>query len=118
MDEFVLGEKIAEARDPVLVTHRHADRDAVGAAVGLADLLEAPARICLPAGATADAQPLLAGYETVEGRRRRVPAPWRQPSHSRTLASVLGRRSVSTTVNANGNSTEPTSRTTIPSRSG
>lgn len=65
MDEFALGEKIAEARDPVIVTHRHADRDAVGAAVGLADLLEAPASICLPAGATADAQPLLAGYETV-----------------------------------------------------
>jgi nanoRNase/pAp phosphatase (c-di-AMP/oligoRNAs hydrolase) len=66
VDEFVLGAKVAEARDPVIVTHRRADRDAVGAAVGLAELLDAPATICLPAGATADAQPLLEGYETVD----------------------------------------------------
>jgi phosphoesterase RecJ-like protein len=66
VEEYVLGELIAEARDPVIVTHRRADRDAAGAAVGLAELLDAPATICLPAGATAGAQPLLDGYETVD----------------------------------------------------
>lgn len=66
MLEYVLDAQVAETRDPVIVTHRRADRDAVGAAVGLAGLLESPATICLPAGATADAQPLLKDYETVD----------------------------------------------------
>ncbi len=49
----------------LLVPHRHADRDAVGSAIGLTETLDATTAICLPDGATAGAQPLLADCELI-----------------------------------------------------
>jgi len=59
-----------EAADrPLLVTHRHADRDSLGSALGLAALLDADATICTPDGVAGPAQSLVENTETVGSSR-------------------------------------------------
>lgn len=57
---------LSEADSPVLVTHHHADRDAVGSTLGLAALLDGEPTVCLPGGVAAPARSLLGGRDTVE----------------------------------------------------
>jgi nanoRNase/pAp phosphatase (c-di-AMP/oligoRNAs hydrolase) len=66
MDATAVAAELEAADAPAVVPHRHADRDAVGAAVGLAALVDAPATVCLPEGIAAPAQPLVSDRGPVE----------------------------------------------------
>lgn len=57
---------LKQAKDPLLATHRHADRDSLGSAVGLAGALDVDATICTPDGIAKPAQPLVTDGETIE----------------------------------------------------
>ncbi len=55
-------EALRATDSPVLVTHRHADRDALGSAIGLRELL-GRGTICTPDGVARPAQPLLETFD-------------------------------------------------------
>jgi nanoRNase/pAp phosphatase (c-di-AMP/oligoRNAs hydrolase) len=66
MSESDVADLVGAADAPVLVVHRHADRDSLGAALGLAQLLDQRATVCVPEAVAAPAQPLLDGRDIVE----------------------------------------------------
>lgn len=49
----------------LLVTHRHADRDSIGSAIGLDQALDTDTTVCTPSGIKASAKPLVQGLSTV-----------------------------------------------------
>ena len=55
-------ESLRATDSPVLVTHRHADRDTLGSAIGLRELL-GRGTICTPDGVARPAQSLLEAFE-------------------------------------------------------
>ena len=59
MTEEEVVSALRSVEQPLLVTHRHADRDSVGSALGLAALLDSSATVYTPDGVAAPAQPLL-----------------------------------------------------------
>jgi nanoRNase/pAp phosphatase (c-di-AMP/oligoRNAs hydrolase) len=56
-------EALRATDSPLLVTHRHADRDTLGSAIGLRELL-GRGTICTPDGVARPAQPLLETFDT------------------------------------------------------
>lgn len=60
-----LAASLAERSKVLVVTHRQADLDAVGSAVGLAATLDGTVEIAIPGSVDDDAEPLLAGQPVV-----------------------------------------------------